>query len=98
MHAQLLDADATSSMGINVGINPDQVVPPAGQKTYTWYAGANQTFESTRPRAIEFGTSTLIPSDQLEHASWAMVGAFVTEPHGSTWPAGATVTALVKPP
>ena len=98
MHAQLLEADPTHSMGLNVGINPDQVVPPAGQKTYTWWAGADQTFESTKPEAIEFGTSTLIPSDQLEHASWAMVGAFVTEPHGSTWPSGATVMAVVKPP
>ncbi|HEV2722841.1 MAG TPA: hypothetical protein VG323_22645, partial [Thermoanaerobaculia bacterium] len=98
LHAQLLDADPTNSMGINVGINPDQVVPPGGSKTYTWYAGANATYESKTPQAIEFGTSNLIPSDQLEHASWAMVGAFVTEPHGSTWPAGSTVTALVKAP
>jgi hypothetical protein len=98
MHAQLLSADPTNSIGINVGLNPTQTVAPGTTRTYTWYAGANEGYDSKTHEAIEFGSSNLIPSDQLEQASWAMVGAFVTEPKGSTWPAGATTTAVVKPP
>jgi hypothetical protein len=98
IHPQLLSADVTSSIGMNVGVNPTQTVAPGASGKYTWYAGASETWDSAAAdKPVEFGSANLIPSDLLEHASWAMVGAFVTEPKGSVWPAGATTVARVKP-
>jgi hypothetical protein len=83
MHPQLLSYDVTSDQGMNVGLNPVQTVAPAGKRTYHWYAG---NVDGSTHTPIEFGSSTIIDADTIEQPSLSMVGAFVTEPQGSSWP------------
>jgi hypothetical protein len=93
LHPQLLTYDVTSNAGFNVGLNPTQTVAPGATQTFHWYAGNVDGVTST---AVEFGSSNLISADPIEHPSLSMVGAFVTEPKASTWPADGPLTADVK--
>jgi len=93
MHPQLLTYDVTSDQGMNVGINPVQTVAPGGKRTYHWYAG-NVNGATHTP--IEFGSSTIVNADTIEQPSLSMVGAFVTEPKGTTWPTKGELHGDVK--
>jgi manganese oxidase len=93
LHPQLLSYDITKDAGMNIGLNPTQTVGPGQSRTYTWYAG---NVEGGVGTAIEFGSSNIVPADVIEQPSLSMVGAFVTEPQGSTWPADGRLTADVK--
>jgi hypothetical protein len=92
MHPQLLTYDVTSDGGMNVGLNPTQTVAPGSSRTYRWYAG---NIEGTKATPVEFGSSNIISADPIEHPSLSMVGAFVTEPEKSTWPANGPLMADV---
>jgi hypothetical protein len=93
IHPKLLTYDVTRDSGMNVGLNPIQTVSFGNKRTYRWYAG---NVDGSTAVAIEFGSSNLISADPIEHPSLSMVGAFVTEPKGSTWPANGPLTADVK--
>jgi hypothetical protein len=92
MHPQLLTYDVTSDGGMNVGLNPTQTVAPGSSRTYRWYAG---NIDGTTATPVEFGSSNIISADPIEHPSLSMVGAFITEPKGSTWPANGPLMADV---
>ncbi|HEU4595482.1 MAG TPA: hypothetical protein VFS10_10095, partial [Pyrinomonadaceae bacterium] len=100
LHPQLLRYDVRLDNGVNVGLNPDRVVAPGNQITYTWYAGdiVNKSgYIVGRP--IEFGATSLSSSDPIKHASKGAIGALVIEPPNATWTldstsrASATVTS-----
>ena len=83
LHPQLLSYDITANAGMNIGVNPTQTVGPGQTRTYTWYAG---NVHGSVHTPIEFGSSNIVDADPIEQPSLAMVGAFVTEPKGSSWP------------
>jgi len=90
LHPQLLSYDVTKNGGMNVGINPNQTVAPGQTRTYTWFAGTDGG------TAVELGSANIIPADPIEHPSFSMVGAFVTEPKGSSWPSDGRLFTDVK--
>lgn len=104
MHSQLVSYDVTESNGVNVGLNPDQVVCPPGtsgcssSRTYTWYAGQVVTNPdgTTTGIPIELGSANLITSDPLEQQPLSMIGALIVEPKGSSWPAKAGTSAMIR--
>jgi len=81
----LLAFDAMKSTGLNVGFNPDQIVPIGSQKTYYWYAGETSISQSgtITGTPIEFGGINLTPSDPLEQDLHGLIGGLVVEPKGS---------------
>jgi hypothetical protein len=93
MHPQLLTYDITKDAGMNIGLNPTQTIAPGEKRDYTWYAG-NVNGGTATP--IEFGSSNIVDADVIEQPSLSMVGAFVTEPKGSTWPNSGPLMADVK--
>ena len=104
MHAQMVAYDVTQNNGVNVGINPEQVVPPCSKtgpctpRKYQWYAGdvitnANGT---TTGVPIELGSANLMTSDPFEQQPLAMIGALIIEPKGSQWPRTGGASADIK--
>ncbi|MET0650093.1 MAG: hypothetical protein ABW208_26085, partial [Pyrinomonadaceae bacterium] len=94
LHPQLLRYDVRVHDGVNVGLNPDKVVAPNGQITYTWFAGdiVNKSgFIVGRP--IEFGATALSSSDPIKHASKGAIGALIIEPAAATWTLDSTSRA-----
>ncbi|HEX8068818.1 MAG TPA: hypothetical protein VF546_02625 [Pyrinomonadaceae bacterium] len=87
LHPQLLSFDVTQSNGVNIGFNPDQVVPPNNQqpKVYQWYAG-NVSYDAQGNafgQPIEFGSTNLLTADPLEQQPLSLVGALIVEPQNS---------------
>jgi hypothetical protein len=92
----LLSYDATKSTGLNVGFNPDQLVPVAtpaqyqanqfSERTYYWYAGHTTVAQDGTITGVpmELGSVNLTPPDPLEQDLHGLVGGLVVEPSGST--------------
>ena len=100
MHAQLVGYDVSQNNGVNVGLNPDQVVPactaaPCPSRQYQWYAGQVVTNPdgTTTGVPIELGSANLITSDPIEQQPLSMIGALVVEPMGAKWSAKAGTSA-----
>ncbi|WP_075306501.1 hypothetical protein [Hyalangium minutum] len=92
LHPQLVAYDVTTADGTNVGINPQQLVPPGGSRLYRWYAGdirkrARNNTSSVQlvVTPIEFGGSNLVPADKIKQGQKSLVGALVIEPLGTAW-------------
>jgi hypothetical protein len=86
LHPQLMRHDVRLDTGVNVGLNPDRVIPPGGARTYIWYAGDvvnNRGRIVGRP--IEFGATSLSSSDPIKHSNKGAIGAFIIEPIRSNW-------------
>ena len=95
----LLAYDGMTGMGMNVGFNPDQLVPIASpadfkagrfpEKTYYWYAGETTLAQTPTNGSyvtgfpIEFGSVNLTPADPLEQDLHGLVGGLIVEPQGS---------------
>jgi len=82
LRAQLVSYDVTKNGAFNVGHNPVQTVEPGKSRTFTWYAGINESGRPAKP--AELGTSNLIPSDPLMQDPLGLIGALVVEPIGAT--------------
>jgi manganese oxidase len=98
LHAQLLEADVTTSDGTRIGKNPDQTAAPKGGTVqYTWYAGKR---DSNRFVPAELGVVNLQSADPIEQTLVGAVGALVIEPPAATWSAdfGTEAAATVFPP
>ena len=98
LHAQLLDADVTTSDGTRIGKNPDQTAAPKGGTVqYTWYAGKR---DGNRFVPAELGVVNLQSADPIEQTLFGAVGALVIEPLAATWRAdfGTEAAATVFPP
>jgi hypothetical protein len=101
MTPQLVEYDITRSEGTVVGINPaDQVVAPAGTRTYVWYAGDIQQrtvlqfnvfgapvrVTTLQATPVEFGGGNITPADQVKQGQKGLIASLVIEPTGATWP------------
>ena len=98
LHAQLLEADVTTSDGTRIGKNPDQTAAPKGGTVqYTWYAGKR---DGNRFVPAELGVVNLQSADPIEQTLLGAVGALVIEPPAATWSAdfGTEAAATVFPP
>lgn len=60
---------------------------PGKSATYEWYAGDIDVTSTGGAVAtpIEFGSTNLISSDRIEHASKGAIGALIIEPAAATW-------------
>ncbi len=95
LHPQLLSYDVTHSNGFNVGINPDQTVPPPtkdangkfkfSSTTYEWYAGNLNIDDqgNVTGEPVEFGAINLLPSDGLLQTGSGLYAALVIEPQNT---------------
>jgi hypothetical protein len=92
---QLLAVDVQSHLGMNVGVNVTQTVPPVtngnvGKGTFRWYAGdLVDTPSGKNGRAIvatpvEFGGFGLSPADKIKQGQKSLVGGMVVTPQGAT--------------
>ncbi len=81
----LLAFDAMKSTGLNVGFNPDQIIPVGSQKTYYWYAGETSIAQNGKitGTALELGGVNITPSDPLEQDLHGLVAGLVVEPKGA---------------
>jgi hypothetical protein len=98
LHAQLVEYDSSRDDGVLVGQNAAGSagpVPPAGQKTYRWYAGdlrhvpvpnSNPLRVNIVATPVEFGGTNLLSADRVKQPQKGLFGALVIEPAGSTWP------------
>ena len=99
LQPQLLEADVTQNLGVNVGRNIVQTAAPpaldANGKlklditTYQWYAGdTTYTPDGNGVRffstPIEFGGFGLLPADKIKQGEKSLVGAMVIVPKGAT--------------
>ena len=113
LHPALVGFDVTQSNGVNVGFNPQSSVSPPGAGgpnvgKFYWYAG-DLVVEPVRDEVgrvirhriaevpIEYGATNLVPTDLMVQPQFAMVGALIVEPKGSTWveDVGTRATATV---
>jgi hypothetical protein len=90
----LMSFDAMTSTGLNVGFNPDQIVPIASaqdyanqkysERTYYWYAGQTTVGQDGKVKGIpiELGGVNLTPADPLEQDLHGLVGGLIVEPKG----------------
>ncbi|HVT59836.1 MAG TPA: hypothetical protein VHR45_15725 [Thermoanaerobaculia bacterium] len=94
LRPQLVSYDVAQSDGFNAGWNPVQTVPPpktvggkttTSSKTYTWYAGNIDTAAAEPHIPIEFGATSLLPTDTLNHPGYGLFGALIIEPERATW-------------
>jgi hypothetical protein len=96
---QLVELDPFVDLGVNVGANITQTVPPkqlvsgkwkSGVGTYKWYMGrldfpANQDGTITVvPTPIEYGGFGLSPADKVKQGQKSLVGGMVVLPQGAT--------------
>jgi manganese oxidase len=90
LHPQLLFYDVSRFDGANIGRNDVQTVGPNGSITYEWYAGDVTVNDDGTVTAtpIEFGSTNLISSDRIEHASKGAIGALIIEPPNAFWDEG----------
>ncbi|MFZ2404499.1 MAG: hypothetical protein WAW41_05135 [Methylobacter sp.] len=98
---QLLEFDALTGSGLNVGFNPQlwTAGPPAAAApgktvTYKWYAGRDTVkldpAATSNPKRrfaepVEYGAINLMPSDRIKQTGKGAVAAMIIEPLGSTW-------------
>jgi hypothetical protein len=92
---QLVAVDVMSFLGLNVGVNVTQTVPPvdatgkSGKGTYTWYAGdlswspATSTSVTMTATPVEFGGVGLSPADKIKQGQKSLVGGMVIAPQGA---------------
>ncbi|HYI12320.1 MAG TPA: hypothetical protein VEK57_24920 [Thermoanaerobaculia bacterium] len=95
LNPALVSYDAMASAGLNVGFNPDQLVPPASsedykkgvypKKTYYWYAGQTTISQDGKVTGVpmELGSVNLTPSDPLEQDLHGLIGGLIVEPPGT---------------
>jgi hypothetical protein len=93
---QLMAVDVQSHLGMNVGVNVTQTVPPVdatgktGKGAFRWYAGdLIDTPSGKNGRAIvatpvEFGGFGLSPADKIKQGQKSLMGGMVVLPTGST--------------
>lgn len=90
---QLLEYDALTDTGFNVGFNPtlgtDAATAGPGETVkYKWYAGRITINPEGTHRIgvpVEYGAINLISSDPIKHASKGAIAALIIEPQGATW-------------
>jgi hypothetical protein len=93
--AQLVDYDARTDQGVQVGRNSvNSLAVPGGKKTYRYYAGdvsteevgvqGNATLVDYVATPIEFGGSNLLSADRIKQPQKGLFGALVIEPMGAT--------------
>ena len=100
---QLVAVDVELYLGLNVGTNFTQTVPPVTGGTtakglFRWYAG-DLSWSSTSisaitltPTPIEFGGFGLSPTDRVKQGQKSLVGGMVVLPPGAT----VTVDAITR--
>jgi hypothetical protein len=98
---QLLEFDALTNSGLNIGLNPQLWVKgapataaPGATVNYKWYAGREivkkdpmATINPDRRFAepVEYGAINLMPADRIKQTSKGAIAAMIVEPLGSTW-------------
>ena len=98
---QLLEFDALTNSGLNIGFNPQLWVAgapataaPGTTVNYKWYAGRgivkkDLTVATNQDRRfaepVEYGAINLMPADRIKQTSKGAIAAMVVEPKGSTW-------------
>jgi hypothetical protein len=102
---QLVAVDVISNLGLNVGVNVTQTVPPvdatgkAGKGVFTWYAGDLSTSATTAKSVtmtatpVEFGGVGLSPADRVKQGQKSLVGGLAVAPKGATVTVDATTRA-----
>ncbi|WP_414581122.1 multicopper oxidase domain-containing protein [Scytonema sp. PCC 10023] len=82
LHADLLEYDITRDDGANVGLNPEQTIPPGASRTYTWYA----TRLPRRSNADEPIGPVLLQdmADFRNHRHHGLIGALIVEAEDAT--------------
>jgi hypothetical protein len=100
LHAQLLEYDARTSDGANVGLNDRQTVSPGQNIIYRWYAGRVDIdpLGARQATPIEYGAVNLTDyGDIMKHGSHGAIGMLIIEPKGAKWstPANTNAEALV---
>ena len=82
LHADLLEYDITQDDGANVGLNPEQTIPPGASRTYTWYA----TRLPRRSNADEPIGPVLLQdmADFRNHRHHGLIGALIVEAEDAT--------------
>ena len=104
LHPQLLEYDARTSDGANIGLNDRQTVAPGQSITYRWYAGRvdiDPVNGSRHATPIEYGAVNLTDyGDIMKHGSHGAIGMMVIEPQGAKWStaANSNADALVYDP
>ncbi|MFI3221078.1 MAG: hypothetical protein QX189_18475 [Methylococcales bacterium] len=98
---QLLEFDALTSSGLNIGFNPSlwtagtpAAAAPGKTVSYKWYAGREilkkdpkikNNPERRTAEPVEYGAVNLMPSDRIKQTSKGAIAALIIEPLGSTW-------------
>lgn len=97
---QLPALDVRADLGVNVGANIAQTVPPAALVngkpktnigTFRWYVGdlasapASGGNVNAVATPVEFGGFGLSPADKIKQGQKSMMGGMVALPPGSTW-------------
>ncbi len=96
---QMLALDPIQHLGVNVGNNVIQTVPPASvisgkkktnKETYRWYAGdlsfpqLSDSSVTVNATPVEFGGFGLSPADKVKQGQKSLVGGMVVIPKGAT--------------
>jgi len=96
---QLVEVDVQSHLGLNVGTNVTQTVPPvnaqgkSGKEVFTWYAGdlstvpvggANNGSVTMVATPVEFGGFGLSPADRIKQGQKSLVGGMSVAPEDRT--------------
>jgi len=96
---QMLEFDALSNGGLNIGFNPSlwtggtpPVAAPGQTVKYKWYAGRATTIKDNATgqelrfaEPVEYGAINLLPADRIKHTSKGAIAAMIIEPQGSSW-------------
>jgi hypothetical protein len=97
MVPQLVAVDPIDELGINVGVNVTQTVPPVNGNTvakavYKWYTGDVRRVpkDGTNgvdlvPVPVEFGGVGISPADRVKQGQKSLVGGFSVLPEGATF-------------
>ncbi len=76
LHADLLEYDIRRDDGANVGLNPEQTIPPGGSRTYIWHATRPTDSNANQP----LGPVLLQDmADFRNHRHHGLVGALIVE-------------------
>ena len=92
---QLAAVDVMDNLGMNVGVNVTQTVPPvdaqgkAGKSVFQWYMGdvtpvPDGNGLKLKATSVEFGGSGLSPADRIKQGQKSLVGGMVVAPKGAT--------------
>ena len=90
---QLVAVDAIDQLGLNVGVNITQTVPPVDatgkvvKAKFSWYMG-DLTFDAATniltATPVEFGGVGLSPADRIKQGQKSLVGGLSVAPKGAT--------------